>query len=238
VTHRHTAGVANGIRGLLLDFYGTVVHEDDEVVSRVTELIAGSVPGVDSRDVGAMWWREFSAMCVEARGSQFRRQRDIELESLRRVLSAFGSLLDADELVRDLFAYWMAPELFPEARALLASLDVPVCVVSNIDDADLDAAIALHGLDLPLRVTSESARAYKPERAMFDDALALLRLGADEVVHVGDSFRSDVLGASRLGIRSVWVNRSGRAAPDPALPTWTVERLVIPGLAQHVPLPT
>jgi len=37
------------------------------------------------------------------------------------------------------------------------------------------------------------------------------------VIHVGDSLVADVQGASRLGIRTVWVNRGGlhRGPADP-----------------------
>lgn len=35
-------------------------------------------------------------------------------------------------------------------------------------------------------------------------------LAADEVVHIGDSLSSDVKGASSVGIKAIWVNRSNR----------------------------
>src|SRR5207245_10909535 len=40
----------------------------------------------------------------------------------------------------------------------------------------------------------------------------------EDVVHVGDSLVADVQGASRLGMRTVWVNRGGlhRGPADPA----------------------
>ena len=31
----------------------------------------------------------------------------------------------------------------------------------------------------------------------------------DEVCMIGDSFKKDILGASRLGIQSIWLNSSG-----------------------------
>src|SRR6266542_3998268 len=58
-------------RGVLLDFYGTVVHEDDEVVAAVcAEIHAGVArPGeVSVKEIGTYWWRSFPAMCTNAQG--------------------------------------------------------------------------------------------------------------------------------------------------------------------------
>jgi 2-haloacid dehalogenase/putative hydrolase of the HAD superfamily len=75
--------------------------------------------------------------------------------------------------------------------------------VSNIDRADLDAALAHHELAgyFTHLVTSQDARAYKPRPEMFTTALGLLRLGPHEVIHVGDSLTSDVAGAAALACR-------------------------------------
>jgi 2-haloacid dehalogenase/putative hydrolase of the HAD superfamily len=50
--------------------------------------------------------------------------------------------------------------------------------------------------------------------------LEILELKPDEVLHVGDSFNNDILGARTLGIPGFWINRkeklvpAGEAAPD------------------------
>ena len=49
----------------------------------------------------------------------------------------------------------------------------------------------------------------KPDPRIFDLALARSGCNAGQVVHVGDSLQSDILGANRYGIRSVWLNPGG-----------------------------
>ncbi len=44
----------------------------------------------------------------------------------------------------------------------------------------------------------------KPHPAIFQHALDALRVTADQAVMVGDSLRSDIVGAQRLGIFSIW----------------------------------
>lgn len=53
----------------------------------------------------------------------------------------------------------------------------------------------------------------KPHRAIFERALGLLEVAADEAVMVGDQLHADVWGAKCLGLRAVWY-QSGSAMPQ------------------------
>ncbi|GEL94493.1 HAD family hydrolase [Cellulomonas composti] len=215
------------IRGLLLDFYGTVVHDDEDAVDAVCARVAATT-GVPHDEVAHTWWRDYCALADDAQGSSYRRLRDLARDSLGRTVAALAPGhrgLDLDELVAPMYAYWSTPDPYPDALTFLADPPVPVCLVSDVDDADLAASLDRLGLDLPA-VTSERSRAYKPAAPSFDLALELLGLGPDDVAHAGDSLTSDVTGANARGIRSVWVNRTGRPAPTRGpLPTWTVPDL-------------
>jgi HAD superfamily hydrolase (TIGR01549 family) len=61
---------------------------------------------------------------------------------------------------------------------------------------------------------SEEAGTQKPEPKIFQ--IALKRTGArpEETVMVGDSWESDIIGATSFGIRSVWLNRYGVQIPE------------------------
>lgn len=50
----------------------------------------------------------------------------------------------------------------------------------------------------------------KPDPAMFNAALEYLDVAPEQVVHVGDDPHSDVFGALQVGLRTIWVNRSGK----------------------------
>jgi putative hydrolase of the HAD superfamily len=58
----------------------------------------------------------------------------------------------------------------------------------------------------------------KPDTAMFLHALDRLSLKKEEVIMVGDNLMTDILGANRTGIKSVWINRhdrnQGEISPD------------------------
>ena len=204
-------------RALLLDFYGTIVEEDTIPIRRICERIAETSPsGVEPAEVGSYWGRVFSQMCFQSWGKAFQLQKELERLSLEQVLEHFESNLDGDALSETLYEYWSHPTLFPESRPVLAQCRVPICLVSNIDNAELKSALEHNDLHFDWIVTSEDCRAYKPRGEMFHQALSLLGLSPREVLHVGDSLGSDVRGAKSAGIPVLWVNRQNRETPGGA----------------------
>lgn len=64
----------------------------------------------------------------------------------------------------------------------------------------------------------------KPDPAIFEHALKLLAMQKDEVLMVGDNLSTDILGAERAGIDSVWVNRHDKERND-VTPTYEIGAL-------------
>jgi 2-haloacid dehalogenase len=201
-------GVA--IKGLLLDFYGTVVEDDDEVMVGIAERVAaGATRTVTGAEVMAAWQREYYAV---AEGRPFRTLRESAAVSLATVMAEVGCEGDPVALAATQFGTIQA--LRPGTRAFLERVTVPICVVSDADHDTLQAVIAHHRLRFDAVVCSEQVGAYKPAAAMFEAGLRALGLARDEVLHVGDSLRNDIGGAHAAGIRGIWVNRWGLPASD------------------------
>ncbi|MDP6359142.1 MAG: HAD family hydrolase [Planctomycetota bacterium] len=68
-------------------------------------------------------------------------------------------------------------------------------------------------------IISEEAGAKKPEPEIFQIAIERLDSRPEETVMVGDSWESDIVGATSFGIRSVWVNRYGIEIPEEGVAT-------------------
>ena len=66
-----------------------------------------------------------------------------------------------------------------------------------------DAIVASHDA----RVRSE-----KPDPHIFNYALAAVGVSAEEVVHVGDTYAADIVGAQGVGIRPILLDRDGTQA--------------------------
>ena len=65
----------------------------------------------------------------------------------------------------------------------------------------------------------------KPDRTIFDHALALCDVKPEEALMVGDNLMTDILGASYVGIPSVWINRENNKAHEEIKPTYEIENL-------------
>lgn len=211
-------------RGLLLDVYGTLVHEDDDSLQAICAHV-GELAGVEPGAVAKEWGRRFQDACRAAHGDAFRLQRDLNRETLAETMRHFDVRGDAEDHCRPQFDFWRSPALFADSLPFLQQAGVPVCVVSNIDRADVQAALDLHRLPVDAVVTSEDARAYKPRPEPFELALHTLGLQADEVLHVGDSPSADIGGAGALGMDTAWINRKGRRTPGGCEPTFTAGSL-------------
>ena len=202
------------IKAFFVDFYGTIVHEDGEVIKKITDIICKTGRVEDPSEVDSFWWMDFQTMFMNSFDETFETQRTLEEKSLVHTLERFGSDVDAKELSNMMFAHWIKPPIFDDSKEFFDKSPLPVFIVSNIDTSDILQAIAYHDLHPAGVFTSEDAKSYKPRKKLFELALESAGLMPDEVIHIGDSVSSDVQGASNAGIRALWLNRFGKSIPE------------------------
>lgn len=202
-------------RGLLLDFYGTLVAEDDAVISSICARMGESLGDPEkAKRFGRRWSELFAEMCCSSFGERFQTQRAIELDSLAVAMKEVGVRGDPAEASLELYEYWQNPATYADSHEFLATCSLPVCVVSNIDTKDIEAAAAAHGWSFENLITSEMLRSYKPRPEMFLAGLDRLGMKPAEVLHVGDSLSADIRGASAVGMDTAWINQKGRRLPE------------------------
>ncbi len=202
------------IKALFFDFYGTIVHEDGVVIDEITTIISKSGDGANKSTISSNWWKVFQELYMNSFGNNFKTQKELEIKSLEMTLKKFESNASANELGQKMFEHWRKPPIFEDAANFLESCNIPYYIVSNIDTDDVIAAIHYHGLT-PVKIfTSEDAKSYKPRAELFEMALKETNLSPQEVVHIGDSLNSDIIGASNLGINTIWMNRNKKEIPD------------------------
>lgn len=202
------------IKAIFADFYGTLVHEDGAVIKKVTQEILDTGNAESTRDIDMYWWKEFQTAFINSYGANFQTQRKLEYDSLKKTIDYFGSTADAEKLSNLMFEHWVKPPIFEETKEFFERAKLPIYIVSNIDRADVIAAIEYHGLKPAGVFTSEDAKSYKPRKEIFEMALATTGLLATEVIHIGDSLSSDIKGAHFAGIDAIWINRGNRDVPD------------------------
>ena len=203
------------IRAVTFDAFGTLIDTGRDVLIHVARAVCQDHrPGLPPEELLATWDRYF----FNAEYDEFQNLLTTTEDSLAKSMADYRMEGDAGPYVEMLQRMWSHAKAYPEASRVLARMDgLPRAVVSNADDAFLKDLLRKNGLTFDHVITSEGARAYKPRPRIFEMALAELGAEPDQVVHVGDSLTADVEGAGCVGIRTVWVNRSGvvRGASDP-----------------------
>lgn len=133
-------------------------------------------------------------------------------ESLARALTFAGDDVSLATLAFDVFfAARNRVELYADARPALEALARrwPILALTN-GNADL------HSIGLAEHFSATiSAREFgigKPDPRIFHEACRQLSLRPHEVLHIGDDWALDVVGAHGAGLRSAWVRREGDAA--------------------------
>jgi putative hydrolase of the HAD superfamily len=143
-----------------------------------------------------------------------------------------------DEFFEQVFQVFEDPRswaLFPETHAVLTRLreeGFELGIVSNFDSRLFPVMRGL-GIDrLFDTVTIASlARAAKPAPKIFEIALEKHAVDPDEAMHVGDSVRDDVEGATKAGLTGVLLDRAGRVQASCGIVIRTLEEILPLALA-------
>ncbi len=113
----------------------------------------------------------------------------------------------------------------PGARALLEALKphYRIGIVTNNRTAEQVDKLRHLGMEelVDALITSEGVGVPKPDPRIFQAALARLGARPAETVLVGDNWTADVVGALGVGIRPVWLNRTGAPRPLAHVPEIT-----------------
>ncbi|MBN1836848.1 MAG: HAD-IA family hydrolase, partial [Spirochaetales bacterium] len=115
------------------------------------------------------------------------------------------------ELQRETKPYWLP---YPETHPVLEELARRSLGVGLISNWDHTARKILDRLDLsrfldPIIVSMEVGHA-KPSERIFRIALEQAGVAAEQCLYVGDNYYDDALGARKVGMRPLIINRYGR----------------------------
>ena len=190
------------------DCYGTLVDWETGISTAVGEVLESHGIRKSRTEVLAL----FADAEPRVQGSEdFLEYRTV----LRRVMAAIGEEVgiacSESELgcLADTLPGW---PVFPEVADALRYLKTRcrLAVISNVDD-DLFAGTARAlGVDFDVVVTAQQVRSYKPNLRNFHAARERMGVERDRWLHVAESLYHDIGPANRLGIKSVWVDRSDR----------------------------
>jgi len=194
-------------RWLTFDCYGTIADWN-------TGMLGALEPIAGERAAMLLGAYHRAESVLEAR-AQWGPYREILTDGLAWAAQRSGVALPpaADKALVDA---WSEMPVFPdvaEALSMLASSGWRLAVLTNCDD-DLFAATSAN-LPVPFEVvvTAEQVRSYKPDLGHFRRFAEITGATPVNWIHVANSWVHDILPASRMGLRSVWVDRDRTGHP-------------------------
>jgi len=193
------------VKLLSFDVYGTLVDVRAGSRAAFAEILASAgAPHLDPLE----FWEYWEAANIRRYWQPYRPYREICRDSLAETFAHF-ELQGDPGLIQRYFDAFPRFERFPDVDDVLDRLGrrFKVAIVSNIDD-DLLAVTPL-GRRFDLVCTAERARGYKPDGTLFRYLLKQSGVGMSELLHSGQSQRTDMVGAKPLGITVAWINRRG-----------------------------
>ncbi len=218
---------------VLLDAYGTLIDLTGVHSSCVREILRREGASADPEEFHAYWDSRESLNLRWAASRDFSRERfvtqnELSLRSLSESFARFGIAGDAEGGVELWTELTRRAGLYGDVRRALSALPegIAVGVVSNSDNYPLHHIFRREGLEFDFVVTSETARAYKPNARIFRYALKAAGWSSGGAIYIGDTPEIDVPGARSSGIRAVWLNRVGRGLrPGEPRPDVTIRSL-------------
>jgi putative hydrolase of the HAD superfamily len=207
------------IKGILFDLYGTLIDiETDESMDAIYRGIAHYLTyhGVyrhrwEVRDryyqimkqQKEILGEEYPEIDVEAIWNIFLEQEGVEADPERRKLALILAQLYRGISRNRLQLYpgvkKVLDELRPVYRMALASDAQPCCALPEI------RAVGLDGYFNPIIISAHYGF-RKPDKRLTEKALDIMKLMPAEVIFVGNDMYRDIYGASRLGIKTIFVD--------------------------------
>ena len=190
-------------RWATFDCYGTLIDWNAGI-----RAVLATVFGEERADVQLERYHDVEP-ALEADGT--RTYREVMTEAMRE-LGATDE--DAGALAESLPSW----EPFPEVRDALARArdgGWKLAVLSNTDRDFIDASLECIGVPFELAIVASEIGSYKPNHShwlrFFDETAA----SRDHHVHVAQSHVHDVVPATQLGLRTIWINRRGETGEPP-----------------------
>lgn len=216
------------VRLITFDCYGTMIDWETGMLAALRPLFCRNGKIVSDEKLLEI----YGEAEAEVEAGPYQRYRTVLSETVQAMGRALGVDITAQD-GRQFAASVALWEPFPDTVACLQALArrYKLGIISNIDDDLFAGTQRKLEVKFDLIVTAEQVQSYKPSLRNFREALRRSGLSKDEVLHAGQSVYHDIVPASFLGIKNVWVNRpsirpgAGAAKPASAQPQFEVQNL-------------
>lgn len=195
------------VRSVFIDYMGTTVDEHSPEMAEIVRRICKNCDVHDPKQVQRFILDSRRRYEADSYLDAYLTEDEIADQLILDMEAKIG-LKDDPAALRSLIrSHWVNAPVFADARAFFEQCPVPIYIITNNGLPYMEQALRLNGLRASGVVSADTVRAYKPHRELFAEALRLSGHAPEEVVHIGDSYDTDVIGARTAGIRPVLLLR-------------------------------
>ena len=198
------------VKAVFIDYMGTTVDEHSPEMEEIVRLVCKNSSLHDPRQVQRFILDNRRRYEADSYLDTYLTQDEIVDRLISDMADQIGLTEEPSTLRGLIRSHWVNAPVFPDARIFFDQCPVPIYIITNNGLPYMDQALRHNGLKAAGVVSADTARAYKPHREIFDEALRASGCTPGDVVHIGDSYDTDVVGARGVGIRPVLLLR-GRA---------------------------
>ena len=206
------------IKAVFFDFVGTLLSKESEAITHLKimeEILKNAKVEISARQLleeyEQLTMEEFSKLA----GRPYKPIRIIEVEVLEKLAQKYNFEVPEDFWQTHLKMHQLYGKLYPEVIETLNELKKRDYHVGLITDSDNDYLRAhLEGLGIldlfDSITTSEEAGFFKPHPKVFEIALRKAGAKGEEAVYTGDNPLKDCVGARRVGMISILLDKTGQ----------------------------
>ena len=199
------------LKAIFIDYTGTMVREDEPYTR---ELIAYFMAHSNLKSPGEILkvvWSKVKEIESASHGDSFAgvdERTDRILEYCRENCGLQGDFKYMHEVWSKI---WVHAPLYEDVKPFFERAKLPIYVLTNDDLCYVEESMRIKGLKPAGIISAETAKACKPDPAIFKKALEIAGVSESEVIHIGDSLTSDVEPAVKLGITPIYLSRGKKA---------------------------
>ena len=192
------------------DCYGTLIDWESGILSALCPRLSPSAALPSETDLLRLYGQYEREAQAEAPFVNYRTVLRRVVKNLADQFSVGIKQEEEDRLAESMQDWRPFPDTVPALEFLKTRFNLGI--ISNVDADLFRYSEAQLGVSFDWVVTSEQVKSYKPSQHNFRYAMQTFGVDPRRQVHVAQSLYHDIVAASSLGLKTVWVNRRGAAS--------------------------
>ncbi|MFC1557423.1 haloacid dehalogenase type II [candidate division KSB1 bacterium] len=191
---------------LTFDCYGTLIDWETGIIEALKPVFVRHHIKVSDKEILELY-AEMEAMAETREYVTYRKVLKAVMENISQHFG-MSMVVTAFDVLAESIRSW---EPFPDTVEALTALKkrYRLGILSNIDDDLFKYSSKKLRVPFDWIITAEQAQSYKPSLNNFFYMLQKIDIPQERILHVAQSVHHDIVPAQKIGLKTVWVNRSG-----------------------------